>query len=290
MATEGSYRLLQEVNMSPDAIDIDVLSVTKKLAIKKWLADVRDGINDALQTRYRYYHDRTPSPCCLTYCPEEVRRYFTAFVETGTRQRFLWVTVYVSTRFNVSCHKLLFGTSYATELFGRTKSFIGIIPGLPPGELRTKLYQCLKDGFLETNSPLYILRQRVTEAGFAQGIPFFDLKSNGFGGPLQARIIEEMLEGELSPRQEEYTVKEFINCRPGFDLLLHYSSKLKVSADYLILQDYSDFATMNGNPLTSEQKEWLSLYLCASPDAQMQAITILSKYLIDQAEDRSRAN
>ena len=285
--------IIREVGVDPAHMNIDDFERISVLTIKYWLSFVRDDIKKALNARFSECFQKEPLADIpehyREFCPDSARKYLVNFLKYGRKIKFFWSMIYLSTRYNVSCHELLFGTRYKLDLFGRTKNFVGLAANLSDLTVQATLRKCLEENHLNTNSPLYVFKQRCLEICAARGTPIFRANATGFGSPLQARLISIIFDKEISHREEDYTEDELVDCTPGFDLLFRYCLKFSVSADYLILQDYSDFATMNGEPLTPEQKEWLSIYLCATPDAQEHAIRILSRYLIDQADARMHA-
>ncbi|MBQ9761945.1 MAG: hypothetical protein IJV82_02585 [Oscillospiraceae bacterium] len=60
-----------------------------------------------------------------------------------------------------------------------------------------------------------------------------------------------------------------------FAILFRYCIELQVSADMLVLADYSPIATLDGQALTEEQRRWLRMYLSATPYAQETALCCL---------------
>lgn len=270
----------ESLSMSPGNIDIEVLSQYKRDTVKGWLAAARPEITKNIQARFSACLEREPLNSIpvhySNYCPEAELNAVKKYLATKSRIRFLCGTIYISTRYNVSCHQLLFGTQRPVELFGRTKSFIQLIGALNDPSLKQRIKEQLVSGYLETNSPLYILKERCMEIGFSRGQPFHFISSLGFGSPAQQEILNQMYTSQFPYRGEQQST-EAQEHLCGYDMVFRDSIRYQVSADYLILQDYSDFALLNGTPLSAEQKEWLSTYLCASPKAQITAIALLSK-------------
>lgn len=283
---------IESLSMCPGEIDIEVLGQYKRNTIKGWLAAARRGIVENVQARFASYLEQPPKNDIpshyIRYCPDAEIEAVKKYLATKSRSKFLCGTIYISTRYNVSCHQLLFGMSRPVELFGRTKSFIQMIEPLKDTFLKQKIKECLIAGNLETDSPMYVLKERCMEIGFSRGMAFHAISSLGFGSAAQQSILSQIYAPRFPFRSEQQSedVREHL-C--GYDMVLRDSVRHQVSADYLILQDYSDFAQLNGNALTAEQKEWLSLYLCASPKAQITAVSLLSKDSIKDFSQRVAA-
>lgn len=283
---------IETLSMDPGRIDIEALSQYKRNTIKGWLAAARNSIVGNVQDRFASYlaqEPRSDIPVhCINYCPDTAQKAVQKYIATKSRSSFLCGTIYISTRYNVSCHQLLFGVPRAVELFGRTKAFIQLIDELKDPILKQKIKGCLVTGYLETDSPLFILKERCKEIGFSRGMAFHVISSLGFGSVAQQDILNQMYDPKFPYRSEQQSdeAREHL-C--GYDMVLRDSIRHQVSADYLILQDYSDYALLNGAELNADQKEWLSLYLCASPKAQINAIALLSKQYVKDFMQRVAA-
>lgn len=283
---------IETLSMCPGEIDIEVLGQYKRNTIKGWLAAARGGIVESVQARFASFLDQTPKSDIpshyIRYCPDTEVKAVRKYLATKSRSKFLCGTIYISTRYNVSCHQLLFGRSRPVELFGRTKAFVQMIVPLKDTFLKQKIQECLVAGCLETDSPMYILKERCMEIGFSRGMAFHAISSLGFGSVAQQNILSQIYAPRLPFRSEQQSedVREHL-C--GYDMVLRDCVRHQISADYLILQDYSDFALLNGKTLSAEQKEWLSLYLCASPKAQITAVSLLAKDSIKDFSQRVAA-
>ena len=72
--------------------------------------------------------------------------------------------------------------------------------------------------------------------------------------------------------------------RAFYRLVLAVCSLYGLSSDYLLLQDYSEYAETDHTPLPDIQKSWLSAFLCADRDSQEKAIRLAVIYTdIDSA-------
>ena len=274
------------LSMSPDAIDIDVLSTKVRETVRSWLTTARDDIDCAMRERFAYYLAQPVSdnisPRCAYYCPDSISSAVARFIKTGTHRNLLNVTTYVATHYHVSCHELLFGMKKPVELFGQIKSFTLLMPTVCNETYRNKIRSCLEANMLKTDSPNYILRERCIEAGTAQGMNYAKIKALIFGSQTQKDVLEQIYAPDFT-FQTDKQAPSVANHSVGFDMVLRDCRKYGVAADYLILQDYSEFAVINGRPLSEEQAEWLSLFLCASTSARMKAIAMLTKYQLMNA-------
>lgn len=275
------------LSMSPSVIDIEELARHKRDTVKGWLKEARDNWNRAIGERFAYYLGQPVkddiAPHHKVYCPDDMVEIAHKCVSKNRWTKFpLCGLIYVSTRYQISCHELLFGVRRPVELFGRTKSFISLISSIQDDNYRCKIRECLKQGFLDTNSPMYILKERCMEAGFAQGMSFHAICAMVLGSTAQQQILDQIYAPNL-PHRMELQTEDVAAHSPGFNMVIRDCRKYRVSADYLVLQDYSDFAVLNSKSLTAEQKDWLSLYLCASPMAQTAAISMLTKHMLNRA-------
>lgn len=282
----------ETLSMSPDAIDTDLMATKARETIRGWLGAARDDISQVLRSRFSYYlsqpEDNKIFPRCLYYCPDRSAEIVQRFVKNGSQKNLLSGAVYLSSRHHVSCHELLFGTSKPVELFGRTKSYILLISTVQDDVFKEKIRSCLENGVLKTDSPMYILKERCTEVGVAQGKDYSEIRAMILGSPNQKKIMNAIYAPDF-PYQIEKQEPYIANHSLGYEMVMRDCRKYGVSADYLILQDYSEFAVIEGQALTKEQKEWLSLYLCATPAAQLVAISTLTKYQILEAQRRAKA-
>jgi hypothetical protein len=281
----------ETLSMSPDAIDTDLMKTKSRETIRGWLSTAKDDISQTLRTRFANYlsqpEDDNIPPYRLHYCPDSDVDIVKRFIKKGSQKNLLSGTIYLSSRHHVSCHELLFGTSKPVELFGRTKSFVLLISTVQDEVFKEKIRNCLTGGVLKTDSPMYILRERCIEAGAAQGMSYAEIRSMLLGSPTQKIILDEIYAPDF-PYQKEKQNHNTANHSLGFNMVLRDCGKYSVSADYLILQDYSEFAVIEGKALTEQQTEWLSLFLCATPAAQLVSIAILTKYQLHEAQRRAK--
>lgn len=276
----------QSLTMAPGCIDVDVLHDGDMTLARGWLRLARNAIDEKIQERFAYYLQRPADAFVLwtqrNYCSDDAKDMAERFAATRKRSRFLFGLIYIATRYKVTCHELLFGMKRPIELFGRTKSFVTTVGSLQDEEFKKKLIDYLKSNFLNTNSPLYIVKQRCFEAGYAQGMREHDIYRLDMGSPTMEEMMHEMYAPNFSHRAEDYT-GTCASHLPAFDMILRDCRKYRVSADYLLLQDYSDRALLDGCELTVEEQEWLSIYLCASPNAQITAVGMLMKHQLNQS-------
>lgn len=282
------------LSMPADTIDIDLLVNFPREAVRGWFAIAKDDIEKAMQERFSYYLSQpapdTVSLNCINYSPDSSSKIANQFAKTGRKKNLLDGTIYVSTRYHVSCHELLFGTRYPVELFGQTKSFVQFITLVQDDICLETIRCCLANSVLKTDSPMYILRERCIEAGTAQGMNYEEIQSMIFGSPSQKQVIDQIYASDF-PYQTQKQDTSVASHSFGLSMIFRDCRKYRVSADYLVLQDYSDFAVLDGQPLTAEQKEWLSLFLCATSYAQLTAIAALTKYrMIDGQKSARSAN
>lgn len=97
----------------------------------------------------------------------------------------------------------------------------------------------------------------------------------------QRRVLQELLYQDLPLHIAELKGTELETATGNYGLILRFCMEFNLPADYFLIQDYSDWATSDGQPLSDEERRYLSLYLCATPSAQLTAICKLSVAPID---------
>lgn len=276
------------VNQFPYAIDICSINEMPFESFRTWLRTERSSWSTAVNNRISAFLTLPPNESIAahqkTYCPDQAKNNALR-IASGNQKLVspLCGLVYVSTRYGVSCHELLFGTPRPVELFGRTRAFVTLVSSLENEAYKNRLKKHLTNCHLDTDSPLFVFRERCKEVGFSQSVPYRTIRAMVLGSTVQQAILEQLYAPGLSHRME-FQPDGVVTHAPGFDMVLVECRRYQVSADYLVLQDYSDFATINGEALSAEQKEWLTLYLCASPAGQVDAISMLTKQLLSNSK------
>lgn len=189
----------------------------------------------------------------------------------------LFLVTFGATRVHgISCHEMLFGKDYPCVVSQSAGIFLRYM-GQTNARQRSHILKTLKNNQDLIDCPWYILQTRyfelADECGYSRSkaIQFPVLNQYGVLGAPTNYITTMFAEG-LSPK---YSVNQEKLKRGGqikmawtlFVCLL--CANHEIGADRFLLQDYSDFAVgLDREPLTEEQREWLSAFLCANPSVR----------------------
>lgn len=179
------------------------------------------------------------------------------------------ICVYCNHAFpDFSCHEAIFGERMLVELPVREKSFLQFYNEAGP-ELQTRISAFLLEHRQIVSNPYYTIIQRKDELMQVTG------KKD------DPKVIILPTNGQYSPREHILTFlgnpheptgkDDFIPCVFG-DLPFFYAMMLccglRVSADYVLVQDYSRVAAIGGELLPDKDKDTLSAFLCCAPEAR----------------------
>lgn len=174
-----------------------------------------------------------------------------------------------------TCHNIVFSEHRPVNVYGRTEYFLELFSAASPATQNAILAN-LKQSAEPNRNPLSILKSRFTEIAFSLGMS-----------------VSEYMRQRFSYSVTNYAVcGKFLNAT--FDAEPNFSTRFEIgqnnslfravsfialvegySVDYLLLQDYSHIATLHGEPLNETLTEALSLYLCASSAARLDAFRSL---------------
>lgn len=189
-------------------------------------------------------------------------------LQDRSRVPILHLLAYCSIFYGESCNQLIFGETKEISLNGRLAALLRLISYLPESQLAA-ITEKLEREYLPVNNPLYTLQTRMKERA-----SLYSCELDKFYSDLTRVIInKQLLEQFLYEPQPAYFTGDIWDTmwlsQCSYTVLLYAAGKERISADYFLCQDYSKYATINGAPLTPEQRRFLSAWLCAKKEAQV---------------------
>ena len=189
-------------------------------------------------------------------------------IEHLSRPCFLPVIKYITeTQPAASCHFLLFGYEKPIELYGRPKADLNCYLKLPP-EQRSDILEHLRQNQIVIQNPFCLIQWRLYEAAASNGYAESVLHRFPNANPASKRILQRLAEGKLDPAQPMTAYPELDQFTGWFPVLVHYCNRFDLSVDYLLFQDYSEMALLDGRVLTPEEKEFIRAYSMTDSKAQ----------------------
>lgn len=191
---------------------------------------------------------------------------------------------------NISCHEMLFGCHTPAKISSNAAMFLDYMKIAPSFIVKITL-SYLKENQKITDSPWYVFQTRLKELMHENGyhydsamkfklttsrknrarfyVYFRDIMMMDFTGDNKKDIV-------ISPQIDTHSISNYY-------LLMLACAAYDTSVDKFLLQDYSDFAVMkDGTPLTKTQRERLSIFLCASNEAQQEVLEQYIDYTLSQ--------
>lgn len=286
---EDGVEIINTSDMCAQRIDVTAFAQYPAYAQKKWVQLNRLDMKLAISKRIKdCYLNNEPLPNLpahkLIYASDNTRAAIVCSLKQKSQNinPLLPCLVYCAVRYGVSCHELLFGIKKPVILFGRTASFLRQMAQMP-SDLQESICKTLEEGYLDVDTPYFILKERCLEKIFSLGQPKSRLEVAAYCSPYQWRAMIQLFATNVSPYAKDNQLN--IDTTVGVNtMMLKYCSDLDLAADYFLLQDYSDKALLDGKPLDERQQRWLSLYLCASPRVQKKVIFRMSLALLDNNE------
>ncbi len=174
-----------------------------------------------------------------------------------------------------SCHSVVFSEHKDVDVWGGTAYFLEQFASAAPS-VQNQILSVLQDHVSPNYNPLSILATRCTEIAHSYGIPFTEY--------IRQRFSYSTTNAAANGKFLNATFDQDTHFSNRFEMGLYNSifriaSYLAVidnySLDYLLLQDYSHVAYMNGQPLPDLLREVLSLYLCSDVSGKQEALRLL---------------
>lgn len=277
-------------SIDPGRIDIPKLASVHPSAHKIWVRKHRAEAEAQAFARMKEEYENLS----ISEIPNHIHDYFRIFDKTQKRPTrtmivksriilkpslFRCVT-FLTSNGSHSCNELLFGENWPVALFGRTAAFVRRMMAASPNT-REDILHALEIGRLNTDNLFLTFKHRCYDAAFSKDRSLASLEDFTWATDEQRRVLQELLYQDLPLQITELKGAELETATGNYGLILRFCMELNLPADYFLIQDYSDRATLNGQPLSDEERRYLSLYLCATPSAQLTAICKLSAAPID---------
>lgn len=277
-------------SIDPGQIDIPKLASVPPTIHRTWVRQHRTEAESHAFARMKEEYEKLS----ISDVPNHVCDYFRIFDKTQKRPSRTMLAksriilrpslfrcvIFLASNGSRSCNELLFGVNRPIELFGRTAAFVRRIAAVAP-DVREDVFHTLEIGRLDTDNLFLTFKHRCYEAGFYKNRSLESLEDFSWATKEQRRMLQELLYQDLPLQMTELKETELDTDTGNYSLILRFCMELNLPADYFLIQDYSNLATLDGQPLSDEEKRNLSLYLCATPSAQLTTIRKLSVASID---------
>ena len=271
------------------AISLQNISSYSATEIASWLTDNYKEITEAIETLTKELIQsegtEAPSAANAFFAPDHLANYFESAIAGSQMNPFLNFIAFCATRYSdTSCHKIIFGQHLPIELSGAPLFFVEAMRNLGKEQFAPVIgfLQCPDGSEVKpfVNNPAFIIKERIRELAnknHSYLIPFVSscTSCSYFSSSIRKNMGEEVL-----PNYKMYG-RSFSSSAGAFVLLLSAAAVYKVSADYLLLPDYSKFAVCNGSPLSWEEQAALSVFLTAPIDIRNDAMKKIWRLLAD---------
>lgn len=181
----------------------------------------------------------------------------------------------------MSCHKVYYGVDKPVVLRGQT---LGAVDCFNDVSAATKqaVIKYLRSEPLHTNNPVYIMYRRYKEIAYSEGYPvsiWIADKSHHTGFFKTTVAFDDKV---ILPHDKNIRRDSVLNSSSSlWWMALIVCPLYDLSLDYLFVEDYSAMAVREDRELTELEKEFLSAYLCAKPEAQQLALHMLGFELVN---------
>lgn len=265
---------LLNLNLDTYVIDSDTLCEFKNTAIVVWLTknmkEIRKHTAEHLLEIYR-----NTQPCAeipfhyFNYCSEDYDLAIENLTGTNCRlKRPLAAVAAFAARYNeVTCDQLLFRQDKPIRISQKAEGFLRYMKEIPPHK-RSRIAAVLMSSQVTAPKLEDVLLDRLQELAAERGELLQSVAWVSDYTVPSRRMIRAFL-------NEDRTDPELDFLKDGHLLTMVYYICIQygVSADRLLLQDYSRYAVMSdGTPLSEEEKRYLSLFLRATKLVQDIAI------------------
>lgn len=264
--------------------DISVLSQMPANKLSEWClenrAEIQKEISQRIQETQANNLIRTNvDPFLLQYGTELLSR--RGDLEEHTGAYLLLRVIDAATRYSgVSCNKILFGEDKGIELFGHPAAFIQALNTVGSEQMLYVL-SLLENNKAAVNNAEYVLKERWTELASSYGCSLAALLNRFVARTKYRDVIRNFSEGDPKRIISSFSRKsDFVCSVAAIHTVLVSCLASHIPADYFLMPDYSDCATINGVPLSGIQKSLLSSYLKAGTSAQEEAILYLLNHLV----------
>lgn len=288
MATRyKSADLLRLEELEPDCnvIDVRMFESFKQGTICTWVLQNTKALTDNVISKLIEVNGHMPRSESLPahimeYVTKEEGEFAYSEIRNSTprlRRPLPAVAFFASNYDNLSCHEIMFRNKLPTVMAQRAEQFIRLMYKLPVHK-RNHICTMLKWGQELTHNVQYVLKLRLTELAAELGIELSEMISCGSFSTFTRAVLTDFVRKKTTPWESATSSKykksdDMLVESPLFNIVYTVCMCHKVTADRLLLLDYSRFAVFSdGEALSDEQQRWLSIFLCASLVSQDMAI------------------
>lgn len=262
------------------ATSLQALSDYSAPEIASWLTEnyreIIERIESSIKELIQGEPTETPAAANAFFAPDHLADYFESAAAGPQMSPLLNLIAFCATRYSdTSCHKIIFGQHLPVELFGASLFFVEAKRTLGKERFMPVIdfLQCPGSSEVKpfVNNPAFVIRERIQELANKNHSSLIPFVSSCTSNSYFSSSIRKNMREEIPPICKMFG-RSFSASPSAFVLLLSSAAVYKVSADYLLLPDYSKFAVCNGAPLSREEQEALSVFLTAPIDIRSDAM------------------
>lgn len=249
-----------------------------------------DKIRNGIDARMKESVQAVSVPEMLPACPESHKAmcgdwYFPDWLKEAKKastKKNLRAQIFTGIRIRgKGCHEVIFGNALQVRLTSTEELFLRLMQGRSPEFIKSMLDYLRKNQEL-TNCPWYLMKNRLRNildelsVPYANGSQFYSVGQY----PLMRQLrlyYNETLQRDLTSSHEinvKNVPKITETTTRSLQLCCLLCSTYNISADRLLVQDFSDWAIhASGKELKGEERTLLSVYLCASEEAKRVALS-----------------
>ena len=211
------------------------------------------------------WYDNWHQSLCYRVCEPYANRSIISFI--------IPATVYLHDCYNVSCSRVILGCEMPVVPPSWVRAWIAQVDMLSPVQER-QLFDILAVTPVRCDT-VYILKSRLEEMAVARGetLPNF-LYYPGFIRSDRPLVVDGFAKAVFTETGNAYSdIKPYLGKYRMLRMIIAMAILYQVSPDYLLLQDYNDYAvTPNGKRYSATQRAWLSRLLSADAATRARAI------------------
>lgn len=211
------------------------------------------------------------------YCAEDIYKQAVRYSEgeLSSKSRFfplLSFTALSSAELpEISCQKILFEDDRKIEIYGRDKAFLQYWEATDE-DVRSEALKILISNPESVDNPMYILQKRTADYAYSEGLGVSTWVLPFFSRANRPDANDKLLSSDVSPVLDPSDRTRYALNRSLLWYMIGLYISTEISADYMLMQDYSPYALYNGQPLPDFLKDPFTAYLCATSDAQCRAL------------------
>lgn len=201
------------------------------------------------------------------------RRVRKAYSDRSITSLIIPATVYLHDCYDVSCSRVILGCEMPTVPPSWVCAWIAQVDMLSPAQER-QLFDILAVPPVRCDV-VYTLKSRLSEMAVERGdtLPNF-LYYPGFIRKDRPLLVDGFAKAVFTETDNAYSdIKPYLGSHRMLRMIISMSVLYQVSPDYLLLQDYSDYAVSpKGKRYSATQRAWISRLLTADAATRTKAI------------------